>query len=202
MIRNFRKLVKGIYRSGRFTKHGDRTLKRNNISLVIDLRFQEEIDEYPDTIPDGVEYINIPLLQKGELDIPNDFQGFLDSNRHFYVYDTYQSVAEIPTFKQNVLKVLDLIKNHDFSTGNVLFHCASGKDRTGVVSALYLKSLGASLKEIHKDYLRSNYRYFWMGVLGYLTTLIKTKDKIKAREVYRFFNVKTDYIDIFLDEIK
>lgn len=201
MIRNFRKLYKGVYRSGRFKKNGDKTLKCHNISLVIDLRFQSEIDEHPDYIPEGVERINIPLLQKEDLGIPNDFKEFLSSKGHFYVLDTYQKIVDVPGFINRVNQVVNLILNHDYSKGNVLFHCATGKDRTGVVSAILLKRKGYSVDDIHKDYLRSNRKYFMMGILGYLVTLIKSKDKIKAKEVYRFFHVKKEYIDIYLKEI-
>ena len=201
MIRNFRKLCEGVYRSGRFKKNGDKTLKRHHISLVIDLRFQSEIDEHPDRIPEGVEYVNIPLVQQEDLGIPNDFNEFLSSDSHFYVLDTYQKIVNVPGFKERVCKVVDLLINHDYSKGNVLFHCATGKDRTGVVSAIYLKRKGYPIDEIHKDYLKSNRKYFMMGVLGYLFTLLKSKDKIKAKEVYRFFHVQKEYIDIYLNEI-
>lgn len=201
MIRNFRKLYPGIYRSGRFKKHGDRTLKKHNISLVIDLRYQAEIDEYPDQIPEGVKYINVPLLQQGAMGMPNSFEEFLSSKEEFYVDETYKKVVNVPGFKEKVIEVVNMIMEHDYSKGNVLFHCTTGKDRTGVVSAIILKRKGKDRKYIHKDYLKSNRRYFLMGILGYISVYFKTHDKIKAREVYRFFNVKKEYIDIYLNEI-
>lgn len=43
----------------------------------------------------------------------------------------------------------------------VLFHCAAGKDRTGVVAALLLAVLGVSQEEILADYLLTNHH--WHG---------------------------------------
>jgi len=39
--------------------------------------------------------------------------------------------------------------------GPVLFHCSTGKDRTGVAAALLLMALGVSEEDIVKDYMRS-----------------------------------------------
>lgn len=39
--------------------------------------------------------------------------------------------------------------------GSVLFHCTSGKDRTGIAAALVLCALGASHETIYADYLAS-----------------------------------------------
>jgi protein-tyrosine phosphatase len=38
----------------------------------------------------------------------------------------------------------------------VLIHCTAGKDRTGVMTAILLTTLGVSKKDIYGDYLRSN----------------------------------------------
>lgn len=44
----------------------------------------------------------------------------------------------------------------DPAAGAVIFHCAAGKDRTGVLAALLLSCLGASRADILTDYLASN----------------------------------------------
>lgn len=38
----------------------------------------------------------------------------------------------------------------------MLFHCATGKDRAGVVAALLLRLLGADDAAIYADYMRTN----------------------------------------------
>jgi protein-tyrosine phosphatase len=50
----------------------------------------------------------------------------------------------------------------------VLFHCVSGKDRTGFAAAVLLKILGASDEDIAADYLKSNdyragYMQYWLS---------------------------------------
>lgn len=40
--------------------------------------------------------------------------------------------------------------------GPILFHCAAGKDRTGIAAALLLSALGTDRETIFQDYLLSN----------------------------------------------
>ena len=42
--------------------------------------------------------------------------------------------------------------------GGVLFHCAGGKDRTGMLAALLLRLLGVPIDEVEADYVRSETR--------------------------------------------
>ncbi|MCR5491057.1 MAG: tyrosine-protein phosphatase [Bacilli bacterium] len=202
MIKNFRKIYEGVYRSGRLGKNPGRKLDRHNIKLVIDLRYQEEIDEAPDVLPSHIEYLNVPLLQPHDMNLPTDFSNYLKGDDYFSVYDTYKQVSEIPEFKANTYKVVEILENHDFSKGGVLFHCHSGKDRTGVVSAIFLRRKGFTRAEIDKDYIRTNRKYRFAAVIAYLFVLLRSGSHRKAVELYRFFHVKKDYIDLFLDAFK
>ena len=42
----------------------------------------------------------------------------------------------------------------------ILFHCATGKDRTGAIAALMYLLLGVSIEDIMEDYLLSNQAYY------------------------------------------
>ena len=202
MIKNLRRITPHVYRSGRLNKNPGKQLLKHHITLVIDLRYQEEIDENPDELPPGIEYLNIPLLQPHDMNLPTDFSSYLKGDEPFSVYDTYKQVSQIKEFEINTYKVVDLLQHYDFSKGNVLFHCHSGKDRTGVVSAIYLRRLGYSKDEIEKDYLKTNRKYRAAAVISYLLVLLRSGSHKKARELYRFFHVKKEYIDIFLDTFK
>ena len=199
MIKNIRKIYEGVYRSGRLNKNPGKQLDKRNITLVIDLRYQEEIAENPDDLPPHIQYLNIPLLQPHDMNMPTDFSNYLKGDDYFSVYDTYKQVSEIPEFKTNTYKVVDLLEHHDFSKGNVLFHCHSGKDRTGVVSAIYLRRKGFTREQIERDYIRTNRKYWSLAIISYVFVFLRTFSHKKAVELYRFFHVKKDYIDIFLD---
>ena len=53
---------------------------------------------------------------------------------------------------QQMEKIIDTIMS---ANSNVLYFCAAGKDRTGVVSAVLLRKLGYSDEIIIEDYMKS-----------------------------------------------
>ncbi len=86
--------------------------------------------------------------------------------------------------------------------GNVpfLFHCATGKDRTGLAAILFLLALGVDERIVRKDYLLSNeYRK------KVLENTLKDIDKEKDPELYElmtmFDGVSENIFDIVMDSI-
>ena len=70
---------------------------------------------------------------------------------------------------------------------NVLFFCTAGKDRTGVVSALILKRLGFSEREIIADYMESK-----TNLLSFLTAYAAEHPEVDIRTILpREENIKT-----------
>lgn len=65
--------------------------------------------------------------------------------------DLYRSIPyeHAPSIK----RIFELIGDGNLP---ILFHCVAGKDRTGIVSALLLESLGCSREDIFLDYLMTN----------------------------------------------
>lgn len=66
--------------------------------------------------------------------------------------------------------ILEAILN---ATSNVMYFCTAGKDRTGVVSALLLKRLGASEDVIVEDYMKSK-----ENLLDMLTAYVKNHPEV------------------------
>lgn len=113
-------------------------LIENDITTAVDLRLPHEQEEKPCVLKDreGFTYYSCPITGGPD------------------VSETTAGVAE-----NYLLKLDDKMKNAidtilDAKTG-VIYFCNAGKDRTGVVSAVLLKKLGASDEEIIADYLES-----------------------------------------------
>lgn len=66
--------------------------------------------------------------------------------------------------------ILDTILN---ATSNVMYFCTAGKDRTGTVSALLLKRLGASEDIIVDDYMKSK-----ENLMNMLTAYVKDHPEV------------------------
>ncbi len=66
--------------------------------------------------------------------------------------------------------ILETILN---ATSNVMYFCTAGKDRTGVVSALLLKKLGAKEDLIIEDYMMSK-----ENLIDMLTAYVKEHPEV------------------------
>lgn len=128
------------------TETGVKTLRMAGITTVVDLRSEEELtrDASPDLARWGLKTVHAPVFQ--DITSPaglaeGDFPGFAA------IY------AEILGLGLNAYRTL--IETIADAPGGVLFHCAAGKDRTGVGSAILLELAGVRDEEIAADYHRT-----------------------------------------------
>lgn len=113
------------------------------LRTVIDLRRPEEV-EAGRLEADRLSYHHHPLQPADWL--TEDFDASMDPAR--YLADRYLEMTSQRS--DQVAAVLRLIS--DVEAGPLVFHCAAGKDRTGVVAALALSLLGVSAADIETDY--------------------------------------------------
>ena len=121
------------------------------IRTVIDLRYPWEI-ERAGRVPEqpGLEYHNLSIEHR-----PYD-QAAIDPDvdpwRH--LADRYAEVAEDGV--QEIRRALEVIAVAAGPEGGPLvFHCASGKDRTGLIAALVLTLLGVGQDDVLADFART-----------------------------------------------
>jgi len=167
-LNNFRDLG-GIGVSGGVIEHGRlyrsddvstvpleqaRELWERGIRTIIDLRSPEEAEHTgrgPLGDYDDIAYHRLSLLRGGA--DPEEFLRHLreDSATPDIVGGYYAStlVAEARTIVAGIRTIAD-------AEGGVVFHCAAGKDRTGIFAAAVLSVLGADHEAIALDYARSS----------------------------------------------
>jgi protein-tyrosine phosphatase len=145
-----------LYRSDKLSDISDTDqeyLQSLGIKKIVDFRSKEEKTEDPDIIPEGINYIEMPInvdgamrskieaVLKGETE--KEVKSFLvDANREFVT--SYTDVYE------NFLRGLI---DEDAPT---LFHCTAGKDRAGFAAAITLIALGVSKENVIEDYMKTN----------------------------------------------
>lgn len=113
------------------------------LELIIDLRIG------PEAVTEGrgpmaetaVSYLNAPLHEAPASDAPPQEQALA-----FYL--THLASTDSPL--STVVRVVGALAGRP-----ILVHCAAGKDRTGLVTALLLSLLGVADEDIVADYLRS-----------------------------------------------
>jgi len=144
-----------VFRSGELSALTDddkQFMANMHFNMLIDFRYDEELDENPDNIPDGIDVLNIPVEQgsysRDQMTtwlFTNDHEAFdtllIHANRVF-VTDAQEEFSEFL---------------HQLENGKrVIFHCTAGKDRAGYATALFLSALGVDRETIMEDYMSSN----------------------------------------------
>ena len=117
---------------------------------VIDLRDAGEREERPNRAVPGAREHSCPVLpgmpKKAPMDTVPDFDAIFRR-----VYDKMARSETAVAAYAALFRVL--LDNPD---GAVYFHCAQGKDRTGIAAILILTALGADLETAKEDYFLSN----------------------------------------------
>lgn len=150
-----------VYRSGGLDSISDADLAKLfelDLQLICDLRSVEEVEEYPDRLPEEGEAVYMHLPPKAETRVSrqvsavlrhrNDLGGLL---REIYTGVMIDQNARIFGTVLRKLARPDLLP--------ALIHCAAGKDRTGIAIALLLRVLGVSEELVVADYTLSNHAH-------------------------------------------
>ena len=112
-------------------------LRSKGITTIIDMRTEEDNLTKPSFFRslEGFTFLNYPIIE-GDT-IPESVEA---------VPGSYMNIA----CSENMPRILKAIADAD--TG-VMYNCAAGKDRTGVVTAILLMLCGVSDEEITADYM-------------------------------------------------
>jgi protein-tyrosine phosphatase len=138
----------------------DRDLLTETYKLrhIVDLRQPIEIVEAPNRQIDDITYHHLDLYSDG---IPGS-SSFTEYQRGTVgkvdvideMYNSYNRITTSRYSHENMRALFQLLLTNE--DGSVLWHCSSGKDRTGVPTAILLHILGASKDTIYADYMFSN----------------------------------------------
>lgn len=140
-----------IYRSADISKLTDadlKTLEARHLAVVCDLRGSSELATNPDRLTAGINYVNLPAGSENTR--PNTNYAAMNKDSMmtvFYTRTDHLKAKYKPMFDQ--LLTLDNSKA-------LLFHCAGGRDRTGIGAALILSALGVDKAIILKDYVATD----------------------------------------------
>lgn len=210
-----RKIKKNkLIRSGKLYKLPPLTrerLRRKGVTTVVDLRIDNEVEEYPSTPLAGATYIRIPLVCTATAGITHDKsmarlirmeskrleKEFGDADE--YMHKVYTAMLFNDQSQESLKEVFRLILQEE---GCILWHCSGGKDRAGLVAMLLEGLLGVEKDVIIADYVASqkfqrrkrNWQKF-----GLFVSPISRKFK---QILYAFMDAKPQYITGAIAEIE
>ncbi|MDG3009742.1 tyrosine-protein phosphatase [Rhodococcus sp. D2-41] len=194
-----RHLQRGVfYRSNALTPDAAdlKTLEGLHLRAIYDVRTDQEVAQAPDATLPGVKYVHIPILA-GDLyaaamavRTPEEAMKFMQDMNRSFVTDA----ANRAGFEQ-------LLTDLANTPGPQVFHCTSGKDRTGWASMLLQSVAGVPEATIMKDYLATNDYLAAQNAKTY-QSLVASKGQAAADALKPMLGVDASFLQAGLDQIK
>lgn len=176
-------------------------LQTLGIKTIFDYRDDHEAEGQPTPVLAGIQNIRMPAKGSAMFKIPSAKS--LDDINGAFFKQIDQSVfqqfyANMPFGSESFQKLFAVVK--DEHNLGLLHHCAAGKDRTGVGTALMLMALDVPRETIIEDYLLTN---------ELLTPMVKKFEamlsaKLEADEMQGFYDIigaKESYLQAVFSEI-
>lgn len=207
------KIPRGLYlRSGKLSvltfEECKKLCQKYHIACVIDLRTPIEAQEFPDPLPDGVEYKQISLLKDSAVGITHE----TGSDALTIIRNLRKQSEKLKEMVPDFASMYEQIVTDKYSRGQLdqavallrknaaegkctLFHCTAGKDRTGIVSMALLKSYGVADEDIIHDYMRTNRNAFLPTIKKCLGVLMLTHNWELVKTCYTSFMAQRELIE-------
>jgi len=140
-------------------------LVRLGLRTAFDLRTAAEREARPDELPPGVDYVVLdvladapgagPAMLEKLMQDPPAANAALGSGKAEAAFrDSYRQFVSLPSAKSGFRELFLALGDRDRLPA--VFHCTTGKDRTGWAAAALLTLLGVPEETVLEDYLRSN----------------------------------------------
>ena len=198
-----------VFRSGtlaNLTAEDHQRMRDLNISLICDLRTDEETTLHPSALPPGHAIRIVELGISGKLQEEDDINAPTFAEKPDMMPDeiierikrAYRVfVSEYSHRYRQLFEHLLAGENYP-----VLIHCMAGKDRTGVACALTLHALGVPDETIMEDYTLTN-RFMNAAYREHrLAQLMPPGAKVNRESVDALFDARANYIGAAFDVVK
>lgn len=207
-----RRVRKGlIFRSthlGRLDEAGLDAVGRLGLHTVIDLRTAAERQALPDRLPAGATQVICDVLGDSPdaapaqlpevIANPHSAESIFGNGKAVETFKHgYREFVSLPSAIASYRDFLALLE--DATRRPLLFHCTTGKDRTGWAAVITLTALGVSPDDVLRDYLLTNEQL--------LPALQPVFDRFEASGgdsalLKPVLGVRSEYIATAFDEVK
>lgn len=201
-----------LYRSASLAKldEADEAIFESlGITTVYDLRTSTEREDAPDRVPENVRSVWLDVVADSQDNVaaqiptlladPAALENMLGGGRaDGYLADANRKFVSLPSalaaYRSFYLDLID-----EDRTGAALFHCTTGKDRTGWAAASFLLLLGASEDDVRQDYLETNTDL--APALQPMLAALQEKG-VRTELLDPILGVRDSYLDAALDELR
>jgi protein-tyrosine phosphatase len=173
-----------------------------------DLRTVEEREAKPDVLPPGVKnvWLNVLADAKGVspaevermLNVPKVANAELGNGKASAEFvKTYREFITLPSANAAFRKLFVDMGREDQLPA--LYHCTTGKDRTGWASAALLTLLGVPEDKVYEDYLKSN-EYILPAYKTFIDRFVAAGGQPSIPQ--DLLGVKAEYLQASFDQVK
>ena len=200
-----------VYRSNQLSKISPEDMQKLaelNLKNAYDLRTKEERDKRPEELPPGVNYVVVDVLADSPHAGPAQLEKLMADPKvanaelgggkvEAGFKASYREFVSLPSAQREFRNMF--LAFGDKEQLPALFHCTTGKDRTGWAAAAFLTLMGVPKDTVYEDYLRSNDNI--------LRAYQKAIDDFVAAggdaEIPKaILGVKKEYLDAAFDEVQ
>ena len=150
-----------LFRSGQLSglsQNGQDELSQLKIKTIVDLRKYNERKLQPNQIDGTIKQITGSIEGDDGESLPPHLQFLRDEDvtaqkTHDFMLQTYRRLPYEPIHIEIFKQAFEALTTPD---NPILVHCAAGKDRTGILCAIILKTLDVHDDDIMGDYLLTN----------------------------------------------
>ncbi len=199
-----------VYRSNQLCDITEKDMKHIaslGLKVDFDLRTAEEIALHPDELPSGVKYVGLDVLadagQSGAANLEKLLSNPIaanaalgDGKAEANFIATYRQFVSLPSAQASYRQLFLALGDREQLPA--LFHCTTGKDRTGWAAAAFLTLMGVSKEIVMVDYLRSN-DYILPKYQGIIDEFVAAGGQ--ARIPPAILGVHAEYLEAAFDEM-
>jgi protein-tyrosine phosphatase len=200
-----------LYRSTNLSKLSDADMPAVaalGLRTVYDMRTESERSAEPDRLPDGVDGIVVDVLADATgaapaqvvtaLSDPDAAAAMFGGDKAVVLFEhAYRDIVSLPSALTAYNRFFSDLTLEQFRPA--LFHCTTGKDRTGWAAAAMLLLLGVSEQDVMREYLLTNDQL--------LPALQPILDQFAANGgdpqlLHPVLGVQPEYLNATLDEMR
>ena len=200
-----------VYRSSQLSSIGAadmEALDKLRLKVTYDLRTAEERKRHPDELPAGVYDVWLDVLADASragpaaveklLHDPKAANAALGGGKAEALFSrSYRDLISLPSARREFRKLF--LGLGDRNQLPAIFHCTTGKDRTGWAAAALLTLLGVPRDAVYEDYLRSN-DYILPAYQSAIDTFVAAGGDPGVPSA--ILGVRPEYLDAAFDEMK
>lgn len=195
-----------FFRSNKLDKidsHDIEILKNLNLKTIIDLRTTVEMTDAPDVEFGEVKIIHIPIFSEEVMGITHE------NNQNKIkmlsalpdLKEIYKTIVTDENCISMLRKAFSIITDFE-RDGSILWHCTEGKDRCGIVSALFLLLLDVDKDTVFSDYLETNKVAQKKADKYYFLVKNILRKKREAETVRELYLAKEEFLQAALSAIE